>query len=308
MAAREKRILRLADRTVFVVVEQKQFDRKTVVPDGLQFLKVHHQAAVPFEADHRPFAAHGGRRPQRSREAEPHRRAAGVAEHPLSPLYGAGLEQREARRRIRAADHGVGRQLFAERLHQRIRIQSRGGAVFRKHDRVALFAFAVPGEPAAPVRQFTRRERRQQPVDELPRIAVDRQRRLHCGLGQLGRVDIDHDQLLRALREILMVVADLPDVVPGAEAEHPVGILQRDVPGPGADRADPPDRIRRAGRQQIEAVEAAEHRNLQAFDQLFESGEIAGKPDSLSGHQHRRGGRKQGFDDSFDRLRRDLRL
>ena len=126
-------------------------------------------------------------------------------------------------------------------------------------------------------------------------------------LAQFRPVDIDDDQLFRPAGEILVVVADLPDVVARADTEYPVGILKGKVARPGADRTGPADGIRRTVRQQIKAVERAQYRNFPPLHKPPERFDTAAEPDSLPRDNHRSRRFPQRRHHGIHGIRRDCR-
>ena len=81
----EKRVLRILDRQVAMVVEQENFNRELVIADRLQLLQVHHDAAVPRQQDDPP-AIRRERCADRRGQIVAHRGAADIAVQSLPGL------------------------------------------------------------------------------------------------------------------------------------------------------------------------------------------------------------------------------
>ena len=161
-------------------------------------------------------------------------------------------------------------------------------AVFGGVGRITASALPAPGEPLRPIRfpAAARQEIGREFSDEFPGIPLNRQIRSEEFLLQLGRIDI-HRNLNRRPAGALPVVTYLTDVVARTDREDQVGVLQNEIPGPLALRADPSGVERVVGRKDSDAVEGRKQRNLKLFGELEKRFFRSGDPDAGSGDDRR---------------------
>ena len=167
--------LGLADAVVAAVVVDHQQDGEAVVLQGLQLLQVHHQAAVPGQADHGP-AARGHAGADGRGQIVAHAGAAAVAVEPLPPLELRCLESGHAGGAIPRHHHLALRQVPEEGLRECVGVHRAVlFAVPGQHDGIAFSPRAAPGEVVRVRRPGEGESVALQGFEELAQVRLNRQ-------------------------------------------------------------------------------------------------------------------------------------
>ena len=251
--------LRLADLVVAVVVDDEEFDGQPIRDDGLQFLQVHHDAAVALKADDALAARDGGA--DGSGQAVAHRRDAAVHEEAAALLDEVRLAADDARRPVGDDRDAALGQSAAQSIHESIDVRlARRFLLLGPHDGVLALPPAALREPCPVFLRLILLRRREKRTHEVRRIGthgiVDADRRLF----QFGGVDVVDDRICRTRPET-HVVADLVDAQATADREQQVAVLHGEVARAVAHRAAPAAVVRMPRRDEVDAVPACDDRH-----------------------------------------------